>query len=381
MTRFYLDHNATTPLDPRVREAMEPYLHGCLGNPSSLHAEGRIARAAVDNARDAVAAWLGAKPSEIIFTGGGTESNNLAVLGLALAHQARGKHVITCATEHHAVLNAAEALRDRHGFDVTFLPVDALGQIDPAQLKASLRPDTTLVSVMAANNETGTRQPLADIGALCAERGILFHTDAVQAAGKETLDLPKWQVSALSVTAHKFYGPVGAGVLYLRVGIPVQRLLHGGAHENERRPGTENVAAIVGLATAARLAEETRETESVRQFALVESLWSGLQDLPGIQRNGHPADRISNTLNLSFAGLDGEELLMGLDLEGLAVSSGSACLVGSVQVSHVLQAMGVPAETARATVRLSVGKNTKTEDSPEIIARLRKVVLRQSALR
>jgi cysteine desulfurase len=381
MTRLYLDHNATTPLDPRVRAAMEPYLDGTPGNPSSLHAEGRRARAAVDNSRDAMAAWLGAKPSEIIFTGGGTESNNLAVLGLARAHASRGKHVITCATEHHAVLHASEALRDHEGFDVTFLPVNRFGQIDPDQLRAALRPDTTLVSIMAANNETGTRQPLAEVGRLCAERGVLFHTDAVQAAGKDRLEWKNLPLAALSLTAHKFYGPSGAGVLCLRVGIPLTRLQHGGAHENERRPGTENVAAIVGLAEAARMAEENREAESARQFTMVENVWEGLRDLPGVQRNGHPTNRIANTLNLSFAGLDGEELLMALDLEGLAVSSGSACLVGSVQPSHVLAAMGVPPEIARATARISTGKGTRAEDVPDIAARIRRVVLRQSGLR
>lgn len=381
MRRYYLDHNATTPLDDRVRAAMEPYQRGLTGNASSLHAEGRRARGAVDLARDEVAALLGAKSSEIVFTGGGTESCNLAVQGLALAHSERGKHLIVSAGEHHAVLHVAQSLEKRHGFAVTYLPLQADGRIDPDGLRRALRPDTVLVSILSANNETGVKSPLREVGAICAERGILFHTDAVQSAGKEKMDLAAWQVSALSLAAHKFGGPLGAGVLYLCNGVPVARLMEGGAHENERRPGTENVAAIVGLAKALQLACDGCEERNVAQFGLIEQLWDELKTLGGIRRNGHPVERIGNTLNVSLSGLDGEELLIGLDLAGLAVSSGSACLVGSVQVSHVLLAMGLSEEEAAATVRFSIGGDLCAADISEIAQRVRKVVEHQRATR
>jgi cysteine desulfurase len=379
--RFYLDHNATTPLDPRVRLAMEPLWGAGVGNASSLHAEGRRARAAVDDARDRCAAWLKVKPSEIVFTGGGTESNNLAVRGLALAGAGRGRHLITCATEHHAVLQVCEALAQYDGFAVTVLPVGDNGRLRREDLAAAFRPDTILVSIMSANNETGVTQPMREIGEECARRGVMFHTDAVQSAGKEPLLVHEWQVAALSIAAHKFYGPVGAGLLYLKAGLPLRRLTEGGAHENERRPGTENAAALVGLAAAAEWAEAEREKEAIRQSAMVETLWSHLKDFPGIRRNGSAEHRIANTLNVSFAGLNGEELLIGLDLAGLAVSSGSACLVGSVQPSHVLQAMGVPPEIAQATVRFSLGKGTREEDIPEIARRVRAVAGHQQGAR
>ena len=238
MQRFYLDENATTLLDPRVRAAMEPLFAEAPGNPSSLHAEGRRARGEIDSARDAIAAWLKAKPSEIIFTGGGTESCNLAVQGLAFAHAGKGKHLITTKTEHHAVLHAFHALEKRHGFEVAYLGVSAEGMIDVEELARAIRPDTTFVSIMSANNETGVRQPMREIGEICLKRGVLFHTDAIQSAGKESLDLAAWQVSALSLTAHKMRGPLGAGALWLKSGVPIARLMEGGSHENERRPGT-----------------------------------------------------------------------------------------------------------------------------------------------
>ena len=379
--RIYLDHNATTPLDPAVRAAMEPYL-GPAGNPSSIHAEGRRARAAVDDARDRIAALLGVKPGELVFTGGGTESNNLAIRGLARAGIAKGRHLVTAASEHHAVLETCEALQ-REGWEVTFLPVDAWGRTDPDALEAALRPDTVLATVMTANNETGVRQPVAEFAERCARRGVLFHTDAVQSAGKDKLPIGRdgsAGITALSLTAHKFYGPLGAGLLFLRAGQPLDRLTHGGSQENTRRPGTENVAAIVGLAEALARAEAGRAAEGPRQFALVERLWSALADLPGARRNGDPNGRIANTLSVSFAGLDGEDLLIALDLAGLALSSGSACLVGSVLPSHVLRAMGVPPEAARATVRLSFGKATTAAEIDEAARRTREVVLRQVAL-
>ncbi len=380
VSRFYLDDNATTQLDPRVRATMERLLAAPLGNPSSLHAEGRRARGEIDNARDSLAEWLGAKSSEIIFTSGGTESCNLAVQGLAHVHASKGRHLITCASEHHAVLHAFQALAERHAFEVTYLGVDGQGLIDLEELAAAIRPDTTLVSIMSANNETGVLQPMRDIGAICARHGVLFHTDAVQSAGKQSIDLRGWQVSALSLTAHKMRGPLGAGLLWLKGGVPIARLMEGGSHENERRPGTENALAIAGFAEAARLHGTPDAVEMMRQFRWTETLWHELEALGGARRNGDPQDRLGNTLNVSFEGLHGEDLLIGLDLAGLAVSSGSACLVGSVQPSHVLAAMGVPREFA-ATVRFSIGAHIHDAGLAEVTRRIREVVTRQRALR
>jgi cysteine desulfurase len=381
MERFYLDENATTALDPRVRAVMERLQAAPLGNPSSLHAEGRRARGEIDSARDAIAAWLKAKPSEIIFTGGGTESCNLAVQGLVCANQGRGGHLITAKTEHHAVLHTFQALAQRKNFEVTFLDVDADGRVDPGALARAIRPDTLLVSIMSANNETGVRQPMAELGAICARHGVLFHSDAIQSAGKEEIDLAGWQVSSVSIAAHKFHGPPGAGLLWLKSGVPVAPLMFGGAHENERRPGTENAVAIAGMAEAVRLHGHPDAAEVRRQFLWTERLWQELSPLGDIRRNGHPAQRLANTLNVSLRGLHGEDLLIGLDLAGLSVSSGSACMVGSVQPSHVLAAMGVPAEWAQATVRFSIGSKIGDEDVVEIAARVGRVVNHQRGLR
>ncbi len=366
MQRHYLDYNATTPLAPAVRAAMDAHENTLLGNPSSLHAEGRRARAMIDDARDRVAAWLGARPSEIIFTSGGTESNNLAVKGLARAHAHRGRHLVTSAGEHHAVLEAFESLEKHEGFSVTYLPLSADGRTDPEQLRAALTPKTTLVSIMSANNETGVRQSVEALGAICKAAGVLFHCDAVQSAGKEKLELGKWNTAALSVTAHKFHGPPGVGVLYLRSGVALQRLLDGGTQENERRPGTENAIAIAGFAEAAARSDAHLGAEAARQFEWIEALWKNLQRCPGIRRNGDASERLANTLNFSVEGLQGESLLIGLDLAGLAVSSGSACLVGSVKRSHVLRTMGLSDRQTEATVRVSIGPETVAP--PEEIA-------------
>jgi cysteine desulfurase len=381
MQRFYLDDNATTSLDPRARAVMEPLLGGSLGNPSSLHAEGRRARGEIDLARDTIAALLRAKPSEIIFTSGGTESCNLAVQGLASANAGRGRHLITAKTEHHAVLHAFQALEKWKGFEATYLDVDAEGLIDPDDLARAIRPDTILVSFMSANNETGVCQPMREIGAICAQRGILFHTDAIQSAGKEPIDREGWQVGALSLAAHKFHGPLGAGLLWLKAGVPIARLMEGGSHENERRPGTENAPAIAGMAEALNLHSQVDLTESQRQMRWTEKLWRELSFLGGARRNGHPTQRLPNTLNVSFLGLHGEDLLIALDLAGLAVSSGSACLVGSVQPSHVLAAMGVPPGWASATVRFSIGPQIRDDDLEEIARRIKRVVHHQRGLR
>jgi cysteine desulfurase len=366
---IYLDYNATTPLAPEALAAMEPYLRRHFGNPSSIHAAGRETRAAIDDARDRLARLLGAKPHEIIFTSGGTESDNLAVLGLARSRANAGRHLITCTTEHHAVLQAFEYLQKREGFRMTWLPADAAGRVDPAQLREAFTPETTLVSIMTANNETGVLQPIAEISALCRERGVLFHSDAIQSFGKEPLATPHFD--ALSLAAHKFHGPPGAGLLYLRAGLAIERLQHGGAHESERRAGTENVAAIVGLARAAELAVRDLAAEADRQRTLRDRLWTGIEAAyPSAVLNGRAAPRLANTLNVSFPGLDGEGLLMNLDLAGICASSGSACMVGSILPSHVLLAMGVPPKHAGATVRFSLGKETTAAEIDETLAQL-----------
>ncbi len=372
---IYLDYNATTPLAPEVLEAMRPYLETHFGNASSIHQAGREARAAIDDARERLARLLGAKPHEIIFTGGGTEADNLAIIGLARAQAGVGKHVITCATEHHAVLQAFDFLESQEGFSVTRLPVDREGLIDIQTLRDALRPKTTLVSIMSANNETGVLQPLADIAALCRERGVLLHSDMIQSFGKQPVRAT--DAAAISITAHKFHGPKGVGLLVLRAGISIAKIQFGGSHENERRPGTENVAAIAGLARAAELAVVGMEAEQARQAALRDRLWEGIRAaFPEAILNGHRAQRLANTLNVSFPGLDGEGLLMNLDLEGVCASSGSACMVGSIQPSHVLLAMGVPENIAGATVRFSLGKQTTVEEIEATIAAVERTTAR-----
>jgi cysteine desulfurase len=377
----YLDHNATTPLAPEAKEAMLPFLDGEYGNPSSIHSAGRRARAAVDDARDRMASLLGAKAHEIIFTGGGTESCNLGLIGIARAHAVRGKHIIISAVEHHAVLHAAEHLQHFEGFDITLLPVDSAGVVDPALLARLIRKETTVVSIMHANNETGAIQPLQEIAAVCAERGVFFHTDAVQTFGKIPVGTALPGLSAVSIAAHKFYGPKGVGALYLRAGIALSRTAYGGSHENSRRPGTENVAAIVGMAAAAETAISRAAEDAERLAPLRERLWEGIRSAcPQAIRNGDPARSLANTLNVSFPGADGESLLMGLDLEGVCVSSGSACMVGSIQASHVLIAMGVDSRTALATVRFSMGHSTTEESIENTIAAVGRVAKLQPAL-
>jgi len=379
---IYLDHNATTPLCREARDAMLPWFEGLTGNPSSIHAPGRRARAAVDDARDRLALLLGAKPHEIIFTSGGTESSNLALLGLARRHRSpQRNHLITVATEHHAVLHAMRALVAGDNFELTELPVKSSGLIDPEEFERSLRPETLLVSVVIANNETGVIQPVEQLAALCRERGILFHTDAVQSFGKISCRPRDLGVDAFSVAAHKFYGPPGAGFLWLRSGVSIGAIQHGGYHENERRPGTENVASIAGMVAAAELAVREIEAgmESAREAALRDRLWKGIEEIaPTALRNAAGAPVLANTLNVSFPGCDGETLLMALDLEGVAASSGSACMVGSIQASHVLLAMGVPENTARATVRFSLGRHTTEGEVDAAVEALQRVLARQA---
>ena len=356
---IYLDYNATTPVCDQARAAMLPYLDRHFGNPSSVHAAGREARAAIDDARDKLAALLRATPHELIFTGGGTESCNLAVLGLARCRSSRGGHVISCRTEHHAVLNALEHLEKREGFEVTWLNVSRDGMVDLNQLVESIRDHTALVSIMAANNETGVIQPIGKISEICRARGTLLHSDMVQSFGKIDIDISL--VDAASFGGHKFYGPKGAGLLFLRSGCSIQPIMFGGAHENERRPGTENVAAIAGMAAAAEFVVQEKEHEKEKR--LRDQLWRRIaQSFPDALRNGEATRCLGNTLNVSFPGFDSETMLMALDLEGVCASSGSACMVGSVVASHVLLAMGLSMERASSAVRFSLGKQTSTDE-------------------
>jgi cysteine desulfurase len=358
---IYLDYNATTPLCDEARETMLPYLDQYFGNPSSVHAAGREARAAIDDARDKLAALLHAKPHELVFTSGGTESCNLAVLGLARCPVSRSGHVISNKAEHHAVLNALEYLEKRENFEVTWLNMSRDGIADLDQLASAIRPETRLVSIMTANNETGVTQPMHDISQICRDRGVLLHSDMVQSFGKIEFDLSL--VDAASFGAHKFYGPKGAGVLFLRSGLSIQPLMFGGAHENQRRPGTENVAAIAGMAAATDFALKEQEKEQQREKSLRDELWARIVDIfPEAQQNGDSVRRLANTLNVSFPGFDSETLLMALDLEGVCASSGSACMVGSVVASHVLLAMGLSMERAGSAVRFSSGKQTTADE-------------------
>src|SRR4029453_12504057 len=370
---IYLDYNATTPLCEVARDAMLPYFHQHFGNPSSVHAAGREARAAIDNARDKLAALLRVKPNEIVFTSGGTESCNLAVFGLARSRVQRGGHVISAKTEHHAVLNAIEHLEKYEGFEVTWLNVSRDGIIDLDQLAGAIRPETRLVSIMTANNETGVIQPMREISSICREHGVLLHSDMVQSFGKIDTDLSL--VDAASFAAHKFYGPKGVGFLFLRSGLSIQPIMFGGAHENERRPGTENVAAIVGMAAAAEWTLRDRETEPQREAQLRDELWTRIaQNVPHAGQNAANAMRLANTLNVSLLGIDSEMLLIALDLEGVCGSSGSACMVGSVVASHVLLAMGLPMERARSAVRFSLGKWTTADEIKAAGDAARKIV-------
>ncbi len=375
---IYLDYNATTPLCAPAREAMRPYLERHFGNPSSVHAAGREARAAIDNGRDQLAALLRIRPNELIFTGGGTEANNLALLGLARKLAPNGKHLISDRAEHHAVLHSLEQLEQREGFEITWLDLAPNGLIDPAALAAALRPDTILVSIMTANNETGVLQPMAEISAVCRQAGVLLHSDMVQSFGKTAEPDDIRMLDAASFAAHKFYGPKGAGFLYLRAGLPIDRIQFGGAHEGDRRPGTENVAAIAGLAAAADDTLRAPPNES----PLRDALWAGIREVfPDALVNGADAPRLGNTLNVSFPGYSSETLLMALDLEGVCASSGSACMVGSVVTSHVLLAMGMPAAHAASAVRFSLGKQTTAAEIAETVAALARIGARLKARR
>lgn len=371
MTRqtIYLDHAATTPLDPQVLEVMLLYFTEWHGNPSSIHRVGREALRALDDAREIVASCLHAQPREIIFTGSGSESNNTAIKGVALAQQQRGKgsHIITSAIEHHAVLHAVEYLQ-QYGFEITLLPVDRQGVVAPDDLRAALRPDTVLVSVMYANNEIGTIQPITQLAAVCHEHGIPIHTDAVQAAGALPLDVDALQVDLLTLTAHKFYGPKGSGLLYVRRGTPLLPQINGGSQERGRRAGTENVPGIVGLAAALRLAEERRTWYAEHCMTLRDQLIEKvLRRIPGAHLNGEHTHRLPNNANLCFDGVDSESLLLLLDQHSICVSSGSACTSGALDPSHVLLALGLSHEQASSSLRFTVGKDVTYDDIAQVV--------------
>ena len=372
MARIYLDHAATTPARPEVVEAMVPLLEGC--NPSSLHAEGRTARAAVDDARETVARVLGATPREIVFTGGGSEADVLAVVGAARAARERGRHVVTTAVEHHAVLHAADVL-ERDGWRVTRLPVDARGLVDPGAFAAALTPETTLAAVILANNEIGVIQPVAQLAEIARSRGVLFHTDAVQAAGWLPLDVNALGVDLLALSGHKFHGPKGAGVLYVRRGTPLEPLIVGGGQEHGLRAGTENVAGIAGFATALKLAEAERAETAPRVAALRDRLEAGiLAAIPDAVVNGAGAPRLPGILSVAFAGAPSDALLIRLDLEGIAASAGSACAAGSLEPSHVTAALGLGERYRLGVVRFSLGRRTTAAEIDTVLAKLPAVV-------
>jgi len=362
MRRVYFDHNATTPVDPEVLAAMLPFFSDEFGNASSIHSFGQRTRAAIERARESVAALIGARPEEVVFTSGGTESDNLAVFGVVAPAPSARKHVITASIEHHAVLNTCQALEQRD-VEVTYLPVDGEGRVDPDDVRGGIRAETVLITVMHANNELGTIQPIEEIGRIAAEADIYFHCDAVQSAGKVPLDVNHLGVDLLSISGHKLYGPKGVGALYIRKGTRLGPLLYGGHHERDRRPGTENVAGIVGLGKAAELARENLAQASSRLAELRDRLEQGLlEQVPHARVNGTRAHRTPNTTNITFPFIEGEALVIALDLKGLACSTGAACSSGAIEPSHVLTAIGLPPEEARASLRFSLGRDNTEED-------------------
>jgi cysteine desulfurase len=382
MPRIYLDHNATTPVEPAVLDAMLPYFSADFGNAASIHTPGQRARAAVETAREQVAALLNARPQEIVFTSGGTESDNHAIFGVAqaLSPVPAGSHVITTTIEHEAVLNACQAL-EKQGVAVTYLPVDRQGLIDLDELCRALRPETVLITVMHANNELGTIQPLAEIGRIAAEADVYFHTDAVQSAGKILVDVKALQLDLLSISGHKFYAPKGIGALFIKSGTRLRQLLYGGHHQRGFRPGTENVAGIVGLGKAAELGRISLEKDATRIARLRDTLEQGiLARVPDSHVNSANAPRTPNTTNILFPGLEGEALIIALDLKGLACSTGAACSSGAVEPSHVLTAIGLSASEARSSIRFSLGRHTTESEIssaleivPAAVAQLRKL--------
>jgi cysteine desulfurase len=373
---IYLDHAATTPVDPKVVEAMVPYFTEKYGNASSLHHKGREASDAIENARQTVADILGCKPREVIFTSCGTESDNLALRGVAFAQAERGKrHLITTSIEHHAIGHTMEQLEKRFGFEVTYLPVDKYGVVDPDDVGRAIRDDTALISVMYANNEAGTIQPLAEIAKITKAKGVLFHTDAVQAGGTLDVDVDRLGVDFMSLSAHKFYGPKGVGVLYARRRVKLWPMQTGGAQERRRRAGTENIPYIVGLATALKLAQDHAESENRRLIVLRDRLIRGvLERIPETTLTGHPTERLPNSASFVFKYIEGEGILLNLDMLGVCASSGSACTSASLEPSHVLTSMGFPVELAHGSLRLTLGKSTTQGDVDYVLEHLPAII-------
>jgi cysteine desulfurase len=370
--RVYLDHNASTPVHPEVLAEMLPYFGDVYGNPSSVHGFGREARAAVDVARERVAAFLRVRADELVFTSGGTESDNFGLKGLAMA-RGRG-HLITSTIEHHAVLRSAQAL-EAQGFAVTYLPVDETSMVNPDDVRRALRPDTIAISIMHANSEVGTIQPVQAIGALAREAGVPFHVDAVQTFGKVDIDVDAMGIDALSFSSHKIYGPKGIAGLYIRRGTKMVSIQHGGEHERRRRAGTENVPGIVGLGKAVEIRGRDMRVEAERVRALRDRMWDGIRvRVPDVRLNGHPTERLPGTANICYRNVESESIVLGLDLKGIAVSAGSACTAGSVEPSHVLVAMGVPLDWAMGAVRSSLGRSTTAEDVDYVVASVAEVV-------
>ncbi len=378
MKRVYFDHAATTPTDPVIAQAVLEYMTDIYGNPGSVHAYGRQSRQAVDVAREQVAKLINAQPTEIFFTSGGTESDNIALKGIAYANRGRGNHIITSAIEHHAVLEPCDELK-KEGFEVTILPVDEFGRVDPEAVKAGIKPETILISIMFANNEVGTIQPIAEIGAIAKERGIYFHTDAVQAVGNWPIDVKAMNIDLLTMSGHKFNAPKGIGALYVRKGVRLRSIQQGGGQERHLRPGTENVPGIVGLGLAAEKARVGMDEKIRYTTRLRDRLLAGILDkVPEIKLNGHPSFRLPGNVNVSVIYVEGESLLLNLDMKGIAASSGSACTSGSLDPSHVLLAMGLDHATAHGSLRLTLGDDNTEEDVdyflaefPAIVDRLR----------
>jgi len=373
---IYMDHSATTATDPEVVQEMLPWFSTQFGNPSSLYRIAREAKTGIDQAREKVARAIGARPEEIFFTSGGTESDNWALFGVAFAHKKRGNHIITSAIEHHAVLHTCKYL-EKQGFSVTYLPVDELGRVSVEDARAAITSETILVSVMFANNEIGTIQPIEEIGALCREKKILFHTDAVQAMGNVPIDVVAMNIDLLSLSAHKFYGPKGTGILYIRKGVRIDSYLHGGGQERRKRAGTENVPGIIGMGVAIERAvtDLPEKTTRIREHR-DQLLQRILAEIPNTRLNGHPTERLPGNINVSFEFIEGESLLLLLDYAGIAGSTGSACSSGTLEPSHVLLAIGLPAEIAHGSLRLTLGKENTAEDCDYVLEELKKAVLR-----
>jgi cysteine desulfurase len=380
MRRIYLDHSATTPVRSEVLEAMLPYLNERYGNASSIHGFGREAKVALEEARERVAEVLGAASSEIFFTSGGTEADNLAIKGTAFANRKKGRHIITSKIEHHAVLESCKVL-EKEGFEVTYLPVDYQGLVNPKDLSKAIRDDTTLVSVMHVNNEVGVIQPIEELCRITKQKGACFHTDAVQSVGKLSVDVQKLNLDMLSASGHKIYGPKGVGAIYIRKGVRITPLSHGGHHERSRRAGTENLPAIVGFAKALELLAQEMDDQYKHLEKLSQALYQKLiETIPDVILHGDPTRRVPSIMNLSFKGVEGESVILSLDTKGVAVASGSACTSGTLEPSHVLSAMGIAPEIAQGAVRFSFGKDNTMKDVeyvasilPEIIQRLRSI--------